>query len=212
MPKCPLRYNISSWHQLPKCLSNTSSELHIKVADMLQNNELTGTRISIEHSRFGVLFATVVHATGMLIEQNSYTIPTELTPAQILNELARYGFYVTYDPISELSGAQIEYLLVVDKLGYDKIRLVSLPDADTQTSRADDYVVAFQVEANPLWVNANYAPSAAEFRKAICDGTAFNLSAISKTEKFSWGWLRNFVANIKDVVADFANMGGYNNA
>lgn len=212
MSKCPLRYNISSWHQLPKCLSNTSSELHIKVADMLQNTELTGTRISIEHNRFGVLFATVVHASGTLIVHNGYAVPAELTPAQILVELARYGFYVTYNPISELTGAQIEYLLVIDKLGYDKIRLVGLPAADNQTNRTDDYVVAFQVEANPLWVNANYMPSAAEFRKAICNGTAFNLSALSQTEKFSWSWLRNFVANIKDVVSDFANLGGYGNA
>lgn len=210
MSKCPLRYNISSWHQLPKCLSNTSSELHIKVADMLQNTELTGTRISIEHNRFGVLFATVVHASGTLIVQNGYSIPAGLTPAQILVELARYGFYVTYNPISELTGAQIEYLLVIDKLGYDKIRLVSFPAADT--NRIDDYVVAFQVEANPRWINANYEPSAAEVRKAICNGTAFNLSALSQTEKFSWSWLRNFVANIKDVVSDFANLGGYGNA
>lgn len=199
-----LKYRISSWKQLPKCLSNNSKYLHIRVGEYTANT-LSGTRILIEHELLGTLFACLVNAHGELLCKNSQDVIFELTPTQILQELEKFGFFVIYNPVSDLSGDQIDFLITINKLKYDKIRILSVWNIEHGAKQLKEYVVAFLAQDNPQWLNASYSPSHSEFVSALSQGTAFNVSSLSECAQYNWAWLHNFVANIDDVISDYAN-------
>lgn len=197
----PLQYKISSWRQLPNCLSNNSRELRIHVTDFFNNTELRGFRISLEHTSMGVLFCCVLQARGTLVTDEDEYGASELTPDEILKELRKYGFLITYEPIKGLSGNLIDYLITLDKLGYDKIRMLNVWHYTSNGSTESvTKIVAFQ--ANPLgnWLNNGYSPTEKEFLKALDDGTAINLTDTSRTKNFRWDWLYGNVLSIEDVI------------
>lgn len=204
MKMMPLRYSISSWRQLVDVKSNNDPRLKILIADFMHNNELRGFRISITHPDFGVLFSYVLDARGTFITQERYThnrIP-DLSNELLLKELERYGFYVVYRPEKDLQGSQISYLMNLQKLCFDKIRILNVwsigeGDAKNYTS----YVVGFQSDKLRDWLNMSYSPSIKDFKSALLDGTAINLTDISKTKRFDWSWL-TYAANIDDIIRD----------
>lgn len=198
-PECPLRYKISNWHQLSKCKSNNSRDLEIIVSDYINNDKLTGLRISVIHKNLGVLFATVLDADGLIVTHID-EISDNLSNATILKELQRYGFLITYDESFNLPSAQIEYLITLQALGFDKLRILTV--VNHHSNQAVNKVVAFQV--NPLgdWLNNAYDPSESEFLAALDAGTAINLTDISKTKDFRWDWLYGKVVSIEDVIED----------
>lgn len=202
----PLKYNISAWDQLSCCLSNLSRDLHIHVTEFVQNDKISGTRIRVEHETFGVLFACVINAQGSLVSTDS-GIVHEFTSDEILAELKKYGFDVTYNPVSMLSGDQIEYLMTLNKLNYDKLRILPVRQLtkDGQVLVVKN-VVAFNTSTtNPKWLDAGYVASNDEFISALMSGDAFNVSAISESKNFNWTWLDNFVASIDDVIRDYVH-------
>lgn len=200
----PLRYRISSWKQLPKCLSNNSRDLHIRVGEYTAD-ELSALRISVEHKLLGTLFVCLVNAHGTLLRKNDKDVVFELTPTAVLAELEKFGFLVEYNPATELDASQIEFLSTINKLKYDKIRLLSVWTMEHGVKQFKEYVVAFLAQDNSQWLNASYSPSSSEFTQAITNGTAFNVSALSECSQYDWAWLHNFVANIGDVISDNAN-------
>lgn len=202
----PLRYKISSWRQLPNCLSNNSRELRIHITDFFNNEELRGFRISLEHTTMGVLFCCVLQARGSLITDEGAYGASELSPTEILKELYKYGFYITYEPITALSGNLLDYLITLDKLGYDKIRVLNVWHyTENGSQESDTKIVAFQ--ANPLgnWLNNGYSANEKEFLDALNAGTAINLTDTSRTKNFRWDWLYGNVLNIEDVIEDNAD-------
>ena len=203
-PNPPLRYKISSWKQLPKCLSNTSKCLHIRVSEYT-TDELYATRIKVIHDLFGTLFACLVNAHGSLLRANDADVIFELTSEQVLSELEKFGFLITYDPVSELTGNQIDFLIAVNKLGYDKIRVLSVWHIENGVKHFKQYIVAFIVKDNPQLLNASFSPSEKDFAAATTKGTVFNVSALSACSKYNWSWLHNTIANIDDVIKDYAN-------
>lgn len=208
MSDMPLRYKISSWNQLQGCMSNNSRKLSISVSNFILNDKLTGTRIQVMHSDFGVLFACVVNGAGNLITCPQHNAVYELTPSQILSELAKYGFDIQYNPESNLSGNQIQYLMTLNELHFDKIRVMNVWSKNTATGENEfaTNIVAFMSILNPYWLNNDYSCSASEFADALTKGTAMNLTHISNTQKYNWSWLKGFVANIEDVLADNAEV------
>lgn len=201
MPQVPLRYQISNWRQLPACKSNTSRDLCIRVTDFIQDRRLSGLRIEVVHVEFGVLFAYVVHAKGTLIPKDvQYGLITELSVTQILSELAKYGFFITFHEYEQLPGDQIAYLSTLNQLKFDKLRMLSVHDGDD----AITYVVAFNVSQNSRWLDIRYCPSKKEFLEALKNGSAINVSAICKGKGFVWDWLYDWVADIDDIIADNA--------
>ena len=99
-----LRYNISDWKQLTQCLSNTSSAYHIKVREANDGDYLQGTIIEVVHDKLGVLFSYLVDASGNLIDTRS-SGKYDLTVAEVLDELSRFGFLITFDRVRYLSEA-----------------------------------------------------------------------------------------------------------
>lgn len=122
----PLKYNISDWHQLKDVKSNNSRDLYILVSDLIQNDRLTGLRIQVLHKAFGVLFACILNAQGSIVSEFNNNMTLELTTKQIIGELKKYGFLVSYNPRNHLPGNQIEYLMTLKGLGYDKLRILNV--------------------------------------------------------------------------------------
>lgn len=201
----PLRYKISSWRQLPNCLSNNSRELHIHITDFFNNTELRGFRISLEHTSMGVLFCCVLQARGTIITDEDEYGASELSPTEILRELYKYGFYIEYEPITALSGNLLDYLITLDKLGYDKIRIMNVWHTENGMQASDTKIVAFQSDPLGDWLNNAYSASQKEFLEALDKGTAINLTDTSRTKNFRWDWLYGKVLNIEDVIQDNAD-------
>lgn len=190
----PLRYNISDWHQAADCLSNNSDKLHISVSDFVQNESIQGTRITVSHEVLGLVFSYVVDPTGELISDVGPVLSTE----SILTELSRYGFLITFNQKAYLPAAQLRFLVTLQNLKFDKIRLLTVvrPSGDTAT-----YVVAFKIKQNPTWISNKLSITAKEFTDSVTNGSAFNVSTVSESERFRWDWL-DYVADIEDILRD----------
>ena len=198
----PLRYRISNWTQLPNCLSNNSRELKIHVASFVNNPELIGLRISVEHTTMGVLFCCMLQASGSIITDEDAYGATELSPTEILAELHKFGFYITYVPMESLSDDLLSYLTTLDGLDFDKIRILSVWHYHNSEKVFENRIVAFQANPHGDWLNNGYAAGEEEFLKALDDGTAINLTDMSKTKNFRWDWLYGKVLSIEDIIRD----------
>lgn len=198
----PLYYRISDFRQLEKCMSNNSRQLHITVSTFVNDSRLNGQRIKVEHDVFGTLFACVTSPKGTLISQSDDGTVFELTTGQILEELKKFGFNITYSPVEHLSGNMIQFLMDIDKLGYDKIRVLDVWQAPLGVKEFTTYIVAFMVKDHGDWLNAGYSPSYTEMTNALMNGTALNISALSKEHNFNWSWLYGWVGDIKDILAE----------
>lgn len=201
MPR-PLRYEISDWHQLSKCQSNNSRDLKIHVTDFIQDERLQGLRICLKHRVFGTLFACVLDSKGSMISNFAPNMVYELTKDQILAELRKYGYLITFKEYNTLPGNQLQYLMTLDQLGYDKIRILSVWSIENGCRKFEPNIVVFKVEPHPQWLNAGYSASLSEFTDALVDGSALNITNISNTLNFQWDWLVNWVADIDDILSN----------
>lgn len=198
-----LRYEISDWHQLSKCLSNNTTKTHIEVSDIVNNCVLTGIKISLIHEDFGALFTCVLNAKGNMISETAPNIVYQLDAQTILDELYKYGYVITYKAGKSISTKQLNYLMTLRKLHFDKLRILSVYDVDRFGHNIHtQYIVAFNSNKNKYWLNNAYSCSRNEFIESIYNGSACNISGISKKENYDWSWLYNFVANIDDVLSD----------
>lgn len=196
----PLRYRISDWHQLIDVVSNNSRDLFITVTDFVQDNRLNGTRICIEHKAYGTLFACIVNPHGSIISYSEEPY-SGLEPTQITSMLEMFGFLVNYVPTKSLPGDLISFLMTLKGLDFDKIRVLSVWKVVNGVKAFNDYVIAFNISNNPDWINNGYSASEAEFLKAIQEGSAISVSALSSLKHWDWSWL-NYVANIDDILDD----------
>lgn len=195
-----LQYTISSWRQLPGCMSNNSQDLRIRVADMIHQRKLQGFRITVDHPDFGVLFACVINATGDFISDSPSGDPIELDADTILAELYKFGFDITYEPAKAMSGDMIQYLMTIDGLGYDKIRRLAVVGNVDGIEQVHTHVVAFNVGKVPAnWLIAACNATAAEWYDAVTSGAALDISAMSTSNQFSWTWLTD-VVSIDDLL------------
>lgn len=201
----PLRYNISNWLQLSECKSNNSTDLYITVRQIIDDgsHRLSGTSILVQHNQYGVLFACLVNSNGTLLTPDPESgIIEEFTTEEILKELEKFGFLVTFEINQHLSGDQISYLITLDGLNFDKLRRLDVYEYDRLGNKTfAEYIVAFNVEQCDGWLDANYVCSKTEFLNKLNEGVAINLTHISITKSFDWTWL-TYVADIEDIIED----------
>lgn len=205
MSTLPLRYNISNWIQLSECRSNNSVDLYITVKQILDDgsHRLTGTSILVNHTQYGTLFACLVNAKGSLLTPDPDSgIIKEFTTDEILAELNKFGFDITFSINQHLSGDQISYLITLSGLNYDKIRKLPVYKYDNLGNKVfSDYIVAFNVDGCPEWINQNYACRDIDFNEKLNEGVAINLTYMSETKLYDWTWL-TYVADIDDIIQD----------
>ena len=158
----------------------------------------------VDHTQYGTLFACTVNCDGTLLtpDPESGKIK-EFTTDEILAELYKFGFDVTFEINQHLSGDQISYLITLDGLGYDKIRNLPIFVYDNAGSRIfSNYIVAFNVGQCPeTWLDANFECAKPAFLDMLNSGAAINLTNISKTRTFDWTWL-TYIGDIEDIIED----------
>lgn len=195
----PLTYKISSWLQLSECLSNTDRKLHA-ICSKIISPVLQGLSVRVEHEDFGCLYSYLVDGEGPMLSDLAVA---PVSTQEILDQLKRFGFYIIYEEEKELPGKLLNYLITLDGLGYDKIRILyvdmpmPLPGEDVEPKY---FVVAFKVKDHPDWVNNTYRATESEITEGTMNGTAINISAMSKDLKFNWNFLKDYVLNIKDIL------------
>lgn len=200
--KDPLRYRISDWRQLKNCLSNNSKDLSISVTTFLQDDRLNGLRIQVIHEDFGVLFACVIDAKGRIVTDINDEEQPEFTVAQILTELKKYGFLIEYHPTEHLPGNQLSFLINVSNLGFDKLRIMNVWRWENGVKVFNQNIVVFNSKEHPDWLNAGYSASQTEFKDALMNSSAVNITLVSEVNNYNWSWLYNFVASISDILED----------
>ena len=193
----PLRYEITDWHQLTQCQSNNSRDLRIMVSDIIRETILTGLRIQVVHNLYGPLFVCVINASGSLITVPTGSEQIEFTTERILQELAKYGFFVTYNQKSELPTDQLDFLNTIMGLGYDKLRLLNVK-IDMLTAKT--YLIVFDINKAPVtWLTNTYVSNLSEYTVVVRDGGAINIT--DNASKWQWNWL-DFIANISDILEE----------
>jgi hypothetical protein len=200
----PLHYNISNWVQLSECKSNNSSDLYITVKQIIDDgsHRLQGTNILVNHNQYGTLFACLVNSSGSLLTPDPDSgIIKEFTTDEILEELNKFGFDVTFKINQHLSGEQIAYLMTLYDLGFDKLRRLWVYNTDKYDGHYSDYIVAFNVAKCPDWIRVDYTCGSNVLSQALMDSGAMNLTALEQTQGFDWTWL-TYVANIDDIIRD----------
>ena len=197
-----LRYQISNWDQLQECKSNNSKHLHAKCVHITAD-DLDGIVISVEHDRYGTLFASTLATTADIFSfQDEGCLVHQLSIDDILGELNKFGFNVIYIPIKHLSGKQLDYLMTLRDLHFDKIRVVTFENGSTFKSEPTSQVVAFNIEENPEWIHNTYYISKKEFADALMNGSAMNISATCKDNSFDWSFLEDYVYSIDDILEE----------
>lgn len=190
-----LRYTISDWRQARKCLSNTSRKLHIEVAEYVQNADIVGLQLAVKHELYGYLFVTTIRCTGNILDPD---IP-DLSNEDILQQLARFGFLITYVPEANLKGSQLDCLANLQEIGFDKITRVTVMRREDNHRSKYKAIVAFKSADNTDLIPFDYVISALDFTCRLDKGTVFNLNEISYNEQFDWTWLKSTV-NIEDIL------------
>ena len=198
----PLRYRISDFRQLKDCKSNNSVDLCIKVTTFLNDPRLNALRIQVVHPEFGVLFACLIEPSGTILTKPEDGDIYYLTPGQILDQLRVFGFLIEYNPVTSISGNQLDYLVLLSHLHYDKIRVMSVWTAPLGVKEFTTHIVAFNADAHGDWLNAGYSASSEEFTKGLYAGTVLDISAISETQNYDWSWLYGWVGDIDDILND----------
>lgn len=197
----PLRYNISSWSQATQCLSNNSRELHITVSSLM-GDSANGQLIAVKHPAYGILFAAMTYGEGTLItttDASTGDILPWMTTDEILAQLKKFGFIITYDVELHLSGDQITYLMTLNNLGFQHITTISVQMTGTKRR---NFVIAFNGDEEPEWLEWPCATTKYEFDKKVSEGKVLNVTYLTAKEtEFKWDWL-NFIGNIPDIIRD----------
>lgn len=204
----PLRYRISDFRQLNQCMSNNSRHLHIVVTTFINDKNLNGLRIKLDHDKYGTLFACILDAQGDMISRNADETLNQLTPGQILSELWKYGFIIEYDPIESMPGNQLEFLENLYNFSHmDKIRVMSVWEAPLGVKEFNTHIVAFQSSYHGDWLNAGYSPSKKEYLEGLENGSAIDVSRMSRDAHYDWSWLYGWVGNISDILEEHTGTG-----
>lgn len=199
-----LRYEITDWSQVTSCLSNNDRNLRLRYIE-ISDEDLVGKLVLVEHVVYGTLFACLVEGEGRLLsapDPNNKDCLHVFRMEDILMELWKFGFDIQFKKEKKLTGEQLDYLMNLNGLGFDKLRFITvvLPYVPNQP-KYRQVVVGFMVRNHPKWLDNTYQCPESEFQKAIEDGTVINLTAISRSKNFDWSFLKDFVLSINDILA-----------
>lgn len=204
MTKCPLRYKICRWPQAVNCLSNNSRNLYISVNELVQNEVLTGVLIKVEHTELGTLFAAMVRGEGQIVtkdDEEGNHIPW-MTTSQILQQLAKFGFYIIYNQISSLDDDILDELMQVRDLGFDKLNQIVVQSRKEGSKVSKKYTVAMKTKGNEDLLIYGAHVSELKFNNRLASSKMIVLLEDSTIE---WSWVDSLY-NISDILQENADI------
>ena len=202
-----LRYEIDSWDEVPGCLSNNSKHLHLTY-DAVLDKRLTGGIVRVEHDRYGCLFSYLVNGSGPLLSVQEDGTLFELTAEQVLKELEKYGFLVSFAEKYVLDDDQFSLLSTIHDLGVAKVRIMYVNEEKKYLNTYKDsnvlkaYLVAFNAGGLPRWLSNTYTCNEDEFSDALRTGKAFNATNLKGglQPPHNWSFLADSVLNVTDLL------------
>ena len=203
--KQPLRYSISEWDQLTQCLSNSSRDIKIKVSH-IDDKRFSGTTIKVTHAKYGVLFAYTVDIDSNITFKNEYGIYNELTSDEIIAELEKYGFFISFEHFPSVKKEQIDYLESVKRLGFTKMRLLEVIDSRGSIEKA---YIAFKTGFDDNLLVNRYKVSKKAFGELAASGSICLLTDCLQGISFSWRFLDGYIFNIEDVISRYYDEEGF---
>lgn len=192
-----LRYSISNWSQATRCLSNNSKDLHISVANYLHNVDFEGQIISVVHIKYGTMFAAITNGRGYLIsetDEEGHQLPL-LTTEQVLKQLEKFGFDISYEEEPNLSGEQLSFLTNLYDLGYDAVTRARVK----YPKITRNVYIAYSSAKGVDYLTFDTLVSKADFDKSLEEGAITNIAKMDPT--LEWDWL-TYTCQIKDLLDD----------
>ena len=130
-----------------------------------------------------------------------------LTTDEILRQLMRFGFYITYDVKTHLPEPVLDYLTKLNGLGYDKITKVALESFDVNGNKVwRSTVIVFKSGFNTDLLTFNCKVTRIAFNAKLEANTVMN---ITHELGMSWDWV-TYIANISDILDENADQGDDN--
>lgn len=185
----PLYYAIDNWHQLVNARSNYDPTLRVKVTDYIQSMVLQGQKVEVIHPQYGIVFATLVNATGRLVDNSSNP---GLTNEQVLQALRQLGFYVEFKTNIALDTATRLFLTAALSAGYTHIRRLLWRKAPGITK---SLIVCFNETTHPELVNQFIKPV------PILDGDIMRVSP-NNNPSLDFSWLFDVPLQIDSILTD----------
>lgn len=120
-----------------------------------------------------------------------------LTTDEILKQLMKFGFYITYDVKSNLPSNVISLLQSMYELGYDKINKILVRSRDN----SGHYVWRPKVVVMFSDQNTDIITYGAKITRTLFDNKLESNSIMNLTDKedMNWDWL-TYVCNISDIL------------
>lgn len=142
----------------------------------------------------------MIKGSGTLISKNDEdgrALPF-LTTDQILEQLAKFGFIITYDVKSNLPGNIISYLSMLYDLGFDKITRVCVEDhvVDGVMYYRPTTIVMKTELGNDDLLTFECRVASQKFRDKLVANSIMN---VSNEPGMTWDWLK-YMANISDIL------------
>lgn len=142
----------------------------------------------------------MIRGTGSLItdvDEEGNDIPF-LTTEEILKQIAKFGFFVTYDVKSNLPPKVITYLSELYNLGYDKITEVYLGSTTESGSRVwrPTVLVIKSCQDNDDILTFDCKLTQKKFQNKLAANSIVN---VTHEEGMEWDWL-HYIANISDLL------------
>ena len=142
----------------------------------------------------------MIRGTGSLItdvDEEGNDIPF-LTTEEILKQIAKFGFFVTYDVKSNLPTNVITYLSELYNLGYDKITEVYLGATSESGSRVwrPTVLVMKSYQDNDDILKFDCKLTQNKFQAKLAANSIIN---VTHEEGMTWDWL-HYIANISDLL------------
>lgn len=150
---------------------------------------------------YGVLFAAMIEGEGIIITNEEDNDKGDLIPFmttdEILKEIERFGFYVTYNVKSNLPSETVSYLATIDNFDFDKITRVSLQTLD-KDGRGFHYaptVLIYDSTKNPDLIGYGMKLSRNKYVDKVTENSIINVTNIG----ISWDWVDSMY-NIADIL------------
>lgn len=156
--------------------------------------------MQVNHSSYGTLFSAVVKGGGKLLsskDEKGNDLPC-MTTEEILKEIQRFGFYVTYDVKSNLPMNTIAFLSTIDNLGYDKITKVGIQYRKDGEKYIKPAILVFKSEYNHDILNFECIISEHKYLDKL---SANSIMDVTHEKDIQWDWVK-YIANISDILEE----------
>lgn len=165
----------------------------------MDENTLEGLCLQVNHTKYGTLFACMIAGSGRIIskvdEEGQY-LPF-LSTQEILKQIAKFGFYVKYNEMSNLPGPTLDYIQNIMQLGYQKITRILLQTTSTQgdTTWQNSVIVYKVVPENTDLLGYGMKIGRKKWMEKVDANTVLNVT----NEGIDWDWV-DCMYNLSDVM------------